>query len=304
MSNLLHSDIHHVLEQLPREQTQTYFIYALADAAQDSLFLKKFSHLSSRNLLTEAAGDKAAEISPHLIQLSSCENNAEWNYIEKRVVGTPRMTLIVSALSFDELYAHLRQFLNVKFDGGLEMYLAFWDPAILGTLIGQETDETLYVKKQVLSAEQKKILLEPIYSWWYWDRLGQLQRVDGRNQNEFTRFYDWHNPFQFTSEQEALMVEATFPDHLIYFLKLNNPFLVEGFKDWDLYQYVIEQISKAREYALEGTRDILNLICLTLIYQELFEQDTVLQNVLKKVKDKRITMDQAMEEIEDLEQVS
>jgi hypothetical protein len=247
MISLLHPDLHYFFEEYPSGEHKTYFIYALADAAQDSWFLKKNSHLHYRNLLTEAAGDKAAEISPHLVQLGH-NHNIEWQYISKRVVGTPRLTLIISPLDFDSLYSHLRQFLNVQFEGGLEMYLAFWDPAILGTLVGQISDQTLYVKQQVLSDQQKKVLLEPIHSWWYWDRKDKLHKIIGSNGHESLKFYDWQNPFTFTPVQEDMMVEATFPDHLIYYLNLNNPFLVEEFKEWELYPYVVKKIALAREY--------------------------------------------------------
>ena len=299
MISLLHPDLHYFFEEYPSGEHKTYFIYALADAAQDSWFLKKNSHLHYRNLLTEAAGDKAAEISPHLVQLGH-NHNIEWQYISKRMVGTPRLTLIISPLDFDSLYSHLRQFLNVQFESGLEMYLAFWDPAILGTLVGQISDQTLYVKQQVLSDQQKKVLLEPIHSWWYWDRKDKLHKIIGGNGHESLKFYDWQNPFTFTPVQEDMMVEASFPDHLIYYLNLNNPFLVEDFKEWELYPYVVKKIALAREYGLEGTRDILNFICLTLIYKNTFEQDELLQSVLLKVQNKMITIDQAMEDLERL----
>lgn len=301
MSKIIKNDLSRFFEQFPREN---YFIYGVIDAAQDSSFLKRKDILQSRNILVEAAGDKASELSPHLIQLSHNINSSEWEYINHRIVGTSRMTLIVTRLTFDDLYAHLRQFIDVKFEGGLEMYLAFWDPAILGTLVGQKTDKTLYVQQQVLLEEQKKILLKPIYSWWYWDRIGQLHTIIGYNNCELQIFYDWRQPFEFTIEQEELMVEATFPDHLIYYLKLNNPFLIKSFNNWDLYLYVIEMLKKAREYSLNGTRDILNFICLTLIYKDKFESDMFLQSILLKVKNKIINMDQAMEEAEDLMQLS
>lgn len=304
MDSLLHSDLQLFFEYFQSKEINEFSIYALIDAAQDRFFLKKNYHLQARNLLTEAAGVKAAEISPHLVKLSHISNNIEWQYINRKVVGTPRMTIIISALSFDDLYTHLRQFTNVKFEGGLEMFLAFWDPTILGTLLGQKTDLTLYIKQQVLSPEQKKVLLEPIHCWWYWDRLKHLQKIEGKGQNDLLRFYDWRNPLEFTVEQEEQMIEATFPDLLIYYLKLNNPFLVENFNSWDLYQYVIEKISQAREYTLNGTRDILNFICLNLIYKDNFENNKQLQSSLLNVKANKITMDQAMEEIEFSTEVS
>lgn len=299
MSNLLNADLLTIFENSPIQEDQIYNIYALADAAQDKWFLKKNWQLNYKNLLTEAAGDKAEEISPHLIRLSNTWSSDTWNYISKKIVGTPKLTLIITKLNFEDLFSHLRQFLNVQFEGGLEMYLAFWDPAILGTLVGQDTDETLYVKQQVLSDQQKKLLLEPIHSWWYWDRKESLHKIIGKNTEELARIFDWQNPFKFSVIQEEMMVEATFPDHLIYYLNLNNPFLVEDFDKWSLYQYVVEKISSAREYNLEGTRDILNFICLTLIYKNSFD-DELLQNLLLKVKAKKITMDQAMEDLESL----
>lgn len=298
MSSLLHKDITTIFDHYPKNQAKDYYIYALADAAQDKSFLKKWSHLPQRNLLAEAAGEKAEQVSPHLIQLNTYKESNEWQYIHKSIIQTPKMTLIMTSLSFEELYAHLRQFLNVKFEGGLEMFLAFWDPIILATLIGHTEDLTLYVQEQVLNNEQKKILLDPIYLWWYWDRLGYLQQIKGRDHHAVKMSYDWRNPFSFSVKQEELMIEATFPDHLIYYLKLNHPFLIQGFNKWELYQYVINQIGNARSYHLAGTRDILNFICLHLIYKENFDQNQTLQKILNKVKEQQLSMDQAMDELE------
>ncbi|MFH4338948.1 DUF4123 domain-containing protein, partial [Acinetobacter baumannii] len=80
------------------------------------------------------------------------------------------MTIIVSPLSFNYLFEHLRKFLEVKFEGGLEMFLAFWDPVILATLVGHKENKTLYVEGPVFNAQQIEDLLTPLQSWWYWDR--------------------------------------------------------------------------------------------------------------------------------------
>lgn len=299
MSFYIHDDIQRILAAQKGLVEDGLSIYALADAARDKFFLSKWMHLLQRNLLTEAAGEKAAQISPHLIQLNTEITSLEWTHIQKRVLSTPKMTLIVSPLNFEEMYAHLRQFTTVRFDGGLEMFLAFWDPCILATLLGHQADKTLYMQEQVLDNEQKQILLSPIHTWSYWDRLGQLQQINGLNLSGFQRSFDSQNPLCFSVEQEEQMVEATFPDHLIYYLKLNNYFLVENFSAWDLYEYVISALKQARSFDLQGTRDILNFICLKLGYQERFEIDQQLQTALLQVKEKQITMDQAMEMLEE-----
>ena len=48
-------------------------VYALADAAQDKTFLKVLEHLRQKCLLKEAGGEKAREISPHLLQYTDPE---------------------------------------------------------------------------------------------------------------------------------------------------------------------------------------------------------------------------------------
>ena len=149
------------------------------------------------------------------------------------------------------------------------MFLAFWDPVILATLVGHKENKTLYVDGPVFNAQQIKDLLTPIQSWWYWDRLGKLQVIWGINERVEQLPYV-QVPLTFTVEQEEMMVEATFPDNLIYYLKLNNEFLISHMTDNELYQFVIKSIPEARAYNLFGTRDILNFICLKLIYKENF----------------------------------
>lgn len=101
-------------------------------------------------------------------------------------------------------------------------------------------------------------------------------------------------PLHFTAEQEEMMVEATLPDNLIYYLKLNNSFLVDKMNDDTLYKLVIQSIPETRTYDLSGTRDILNFICLKLIYKDQFNQDTELKFQLNQLKVKELNMNEVM----------
>ena len=268
-------------------------VFAIADAAQDKRFLSTLEHLRQKCLLKEASGEKAKEISPHLLLLPRDFISVEWDWIRKNIAGTAKMTIVISPLSFDYLYKHLRQFLDVEFEGGLEMMLAFWDPVILAPLLGHKQDTTLYVSGPILQSDQIKSLLQPIQSWWYWDRLGKIHGVFGLNERvEILPIIE--SPLKFTVEQEEMMVEATFPDNLIYYLKLNNSFLVDKIDDYELYQFVINTIPEARNYHLSGTRDILNFICLKLIYKENFSSDMKIKIQLDNLKDKKVSMDEVM----------
>lgn len=268
-------------------------VFALADAAQDSSFLKVLEDLRQKCLLKEASGEKAKKISPHLLELPQNFSSSEWAWLEKNVAGTAKMTLIISPLSFDALYQHLRHFLDVEFEGGLEMILAFWDPLILATLVGNENDKTLYVPGPTFTQEQRNIFLGPIQSWWYWDGLGHLQTIFGLNEQE-EQLSDVKTPIQLNVAQEEMLVEATLPNHLVYYLRLNNSFLVNEMSDLQLYEVVVNAIPDAREYNLSGTRDILNFICLKLLYKESFFTHAQLQMQLEQVKNQKMSMDDVM----------
>ncbi len=267
--------------------------YAVADAAQDAKFLKSLVHLRQKCLFIEAAGEKAKAVSPHLLQLPQDFSAKEWDWLAKNVAGTSNMTIIITSLPFDLLFEHLRQFLEVKLDGGLEMFLAFWDPAILATLLGNQEDQSLYIKGPVFNEQQVENLLAPIQSWWYWDRTRSLQAIFGLNQ-KFEQLPVIATPLHFSVEQEERIVEATLPDNLIYYLKLNNSFLIDDMDDAQRYAFVINTLPEAREYTLTGTRDLLNFMCLKLLYKENFSLDEQLQKMLFKLKHKQISMDEVM----------
>ena len=237
-------------------------VYAIADAAQDKSFLKVLAHLRQKCLSIDICRAPAGALQ----------------------------------ISFDYLFEHLRNFLEVQFEGGLEMILAFWDPIILAPLVGRKEDQTLYISGPILTKHQVETLLEPIQSWWYWDRLGFLQTIFGSNERVEV-LPQIEIPIKLNVEQEEMLVEASFPDNLIYYLKLNNSFLIEKMDDYALYQFVIKTIPEAREFQLSGTRDILNFICLKLIYQDNFYTDLKLKEKLEKMRNKQITIDGLMSQV-------
>ena len=117
---------------------------------------------------------------------------------------------------------------------------------------------------------------------------------------EVTTSNDWPDPTEKGAQirkqlkPERLLLEATAADNLIYYLKLKNAFLIDGMSDLELYEFVVETLPKAQKYGLSGTRDLLNFICLKLLYQEKFDTDEKLQSLLSDLKNKHISMDDIM----------
>ena len=71
-------------------------------------------------------------------------------------------------------------------------------------------------------------------------------------------------------------------------------FLFTRTDDHALYKLVIQSIPETRTYDLSGTRDILNFICLKLIYKDQFNQDTELKFQLNQLKVKELNMNEVM----------
>jgi hypothetical protein len=136
--------------------------YAIADSAQDATLPGAIDGPGAavRCLLGATQGSPLAAQSPHLVQLvPPGQGGVAWQWIA-RWLGRPAplepsLTIIASTLAFDALFAQLKQFTEIRLPDDYDMFFGFWDPAILGTLVGQPDDATLHVKGPVLDASQR-----------------------------------------------------------------------------------------------------------------------------------------------------
>ncbi|GGY68571.1 hypothetical protein GCM10007387_58330 [Pseudoduganella albidiflava] len=174
---------------------------------------------------------------------------------------------------------------------GETMFFAFWDPAVLGTLVGQEDDFTLHVPGPVLTLGQQANLSEIITTWWYWDRAGIFHTIAlPRQLPEAARA-----PFHLDQAQVDSLVEASLPDHLLYFVRLNQPHLLDAIPELQQYRIVCAALQSARSIGLEQMRDLVNYVCLMLFYKDEMLQDQVILVLLDRVRNKEISFDEAMQ---------
>jgi hypothetical protein len=148
---------------------QTLFLYALVDAGQDKQAYSRLSRhcIQQRSLLNTQ--DRAADaFSPQLLDFGvALERKPELDAALSATYSTTAFTLLCSTLPAPDLHQHLAQFIEVRLTENVEMLLAIWDPAILGTLIGRNEDDSLHVPGPVLSSDQRDALLAPVVAWWY-----------------------------------------------------------------------------------------------------------------------------------------
>ena len=268
--------------------------YAIADSAQHSDLPTGLTRHGNecRCLFGASQGSPVAKLSPHLVALPTplARSNA-WSWISLHAKSKPCVSVIATTLSFDELFDQLVACTEVTLPDGDSMFFAFWDPAVLGTLIGQADDITLHVKGPVLDSDQRSMLVQRLSGWWYWDRAGHLHqvRVEPAKNGKLT------GPIPLTQQQVDDLVEASVPDHVLYYLELNQPFLIADTSPTQRYALVREALRSGRDIGLSTMGDLVNYVCVELIYKQRMREDRSVVDILDQVKQGRLSFHDAME---------
>lgn len=257
--------------------------YAIADAAQNRALPAAIAPDGrSRCLLGATDGSPLAAQSPHLVALPAPHEQASpWRWIERQAKHAPCATVLASALAFDELFAHLQLFTEVLLPDGTDMLFAFWDPATLGTLVGQADDATLHVPGPVLDPAQQRALLRNLSGWWYWDREGSLHHIDPGADVDGVSISE---ALKLTQEQVDTLVEASVPDHLIAHTRQNQPELLDRLAAREQYRFVRQQLARARAHGLVGTGDLVNYVCVALAFGARFDEIPAMAALMQRVR--------------------
>lgn len=272
--------------------------YAIIDSAQDAQLLaalqKKWPMTESLCLLPDAQGDDLARVAPHLVALPPFEPEADiWLWLLYEGAAKPEaFTILASTEDLKTLHAHLTQFTEIRLPDDDEMFFAFWDPAILGTLVGQADDATLHVPGPVFTARQRSRLFNGVSAWWYWSRQGQLHQIGTGKVEPGAMAVTL--PLSLSQVQVDMLVEASVPDHLLANLRENQPQLLFDVPSSQQYGLVESLLLAARKLGLRGMQDITNYICAGLIYGDRMQTDPAILAVLQQVKNKEFTFTDAM----------
>jgi hypothetical protein len=272
-------------EAFARDNTGSNW-YAIVDSAQNKLLPAALLKPGRRVRCLFGASQQSpiAEYAPHLIELDSpLEDIRTWKQISLKAKAQPCLSIMASEENFDTLYRHLVACIKVELPDGQEMFFAFWDAAILGTLVGQRDDSTLHVKGPVLKAEQRASLVEGMTQWWYWDRAKVLHQVIGEGSGESRVAL----PLKLDQQQVDDLVEASVPDHVLYYLELNQPLLIHKIPLAHRYEFVRQSLIAARDIGLIQMGEIVNFVCVQLIYGERMRESYIC-SLLQKLKSKEI----------------
>lgn len=280
-------------------------LFALVDPAQNRRVVPLVVAESAPNecLFGHELDSPIARATPRLVSLIDPDASSLSAWLLRAMPTLPVATLLASTAGLPVLASHLRTCLDVELEGLDSMVLALWDPAILGTLVGQPDDDTLHVAGPALQHLQVEDLLAPLSHWWYCDREGGLhdavpsgmraERHDGVMRNKVL-----------TQAQVSDLVEASVPDHLLQHIRQNQPELLERVPGTQHYRFVQQQLRRARARGLEGTGDIVNYVCLALAFGSRFDELPSMAVLWEKVKDGLMTFDEVLDKASETELVA
>jgi hypothetical protein len=270
--------------------------FAIADSAQDRALPAALVQQGYRVccLFGSPQGSPIAQHAPHLVELGCpLDHDRTWSWISLTAKSKPCVSIIATRLNFDELFRQLAECTAVELPDGEQMFFAYWDPAILGTLMGQPDDLTLHVTGPVLDLSQRSILVRGMAGWWYWDRAGAMHSVIAREVGKATQMV----PIRLNQQQVDELVEASVPDHLLYYLESNQSQLISQIPRQKRYAFVRETLSYARDFGLVSMRDLVDFLCLGLVYQTRLQEDPIIQGLLTEVKQGRLEFREAFGEL-------
>ncbi|AJY38435.1 DUF4123 domain-containing protein [Burkholderia humptydooensis] len=246
-------------------------LYVLVDPLQNGSLPGALSVRSDHVACLMDGGADVRAVSPHLVYIPPSHFESARAWLERHGPSSPCATLLASPLPLAALAEHLKLFLRVRLPDGEPIVLAYWDPAILATLVGSQDDETLFVKGPVLSDAQRQAWLTPILRWTYWDREGALRQIDWRQARMPASAATLKPPLKLDQGQVDALIDASVPDGLLLHLNERDPSTLAEIPEDERYGFVCRQIERARQRGIEGVGVLMEYCSLAARYGEAFE---------------------------------
>ncbi|WP_063534791.1 DUF4123 domain-containing protein [Burkholderia sp. MSMB1589WGS] len=247
-------------------------LYVLVDPLQNGSLPGALSVRSDHVACLMDGGADVRAVSPHLVYIPPSHFESARAWLERHGPSSPCATLLASPLPLAVLAEHLKLFLRVRLPDGEPIVLAYWDPAILATLVGSQDDETLFVKGPVLSDAQRQAWLAPILRWTYWDREGALRQIDWRQARMPASAATLKPPLKLDQGQVDALIDASVPDGLLLHLNERDPSTLAEIPEDERYGFVCRQIERARQHGITGYGSWFTYCMLAVRHGEGFDE--------------------------------
>lgn len=271
-------------------------LYVILDTAQDRRLpecITGHAQAQAHPLLEEINAHGKTRAMPYLLRLPNEISQSLAQALEETAGNPAALVLLASRAGEAETLAHLRAITDVMLPDRSAMILAYWDPVILATLLGNPADELLVINKGVLKPGQRGELCGPVCDWWYWDPNGRLHHMHGSSDAHGTT-----KPLVLDQDQVDQLVEANLPHQMLYYLNLNQPGLLMEVQEKERYPLVKRITHKAREWKLEVMQDLVNYVSVARLLGEGFDQKPDIHAMMQQVKSGSMKFDQVLDVLE------
>jgi len=263
-------------------------VCALIDPALCPDALSHRTTRDARALEVQGVGatDEAAKtVLPFLVALSddAKDRQRQLSAFETWALESHSVSWLVASAPADALASLLGQRLDVMLSDEQPALLRISDTRILPAV------------HSVLTDVERAQFLAPVHQWWYFDRQEKLQRITCEPESDAGV---WKTPWRLAPAQESALLLAAEPDTVLALLREQAAQKLQEVPRAQRHSFVSEQMHNAREWGLESAEQHALYCMIALSLGAGFSEQPAWRLELAKVRDKTITLTQAIETIE------
>ncbi len=262
-------------------------LYALIDLASvpNGLRVLKLQQSPDSACLFEGTIQANAEaVAPWLLRIGNADSERRrLRDCVDAALTYPALSWIVTPLSLDELLTRLRRRLDARLPDSYDVLLRFYDPRVLPMLSAR------------LHEPQQRAFFCVCSQWLYLDRDDKLQRIESVAAREGDIL---ETMLELDANQQNALIAAAEIDVILNDLGNVNmqPFM--EMTRTQRYHFAARQLAHTRDLKLEQPHEAMTLCMLALTLGEDFVQQPNWQAALDQVRERQITLDQAIEQME------
>jgi hypothetical protein len=232
-----------------------------------------------------ASDHDAKAVLPFLVPLSDkpADRQRQLKTFETWALECHAASWFSSNQSVDELAVLLGQRLDVVLSDNQAALLRISDARILP------------VVHSVLSDVERAAFFSPVLRWWYFDRQEKLQCIMGGDEPTAS---EWKTPWRVQLPQESALLLAAEADAVLALLREQAPDQLNALPRAKRHGFVVDLMQEAQQWGIDSAAHHALYCLISMSTGRDFSERPSWRRALAKVRDKTITLIQAIELVE------
>jgi len=257
----------------PTNSTTDYQCYALLDAAQIVRYEVRFKTfggaIESAPLFGESLAPERYGATPHLLALNTPKSfHTLVSRLKEAEASHGALSWLVSPLPFAALLAGLKQRLDARLPDNIDCVNRFFDGRVAPHLHAALTADQ---RSAFFSVAEEWLVIGPDFQWH--PLVCEFSDED--------RFF---GPLEFTTSQEAQMIDNCYPYALIEHFERTDPELLDTIPSHTRYAFMRETLQTARRYGIESGSEATLFCTLSMTRGAAFHETPAWQSGLADIR--------------------